>query len=185
MPTIGHVAVGMAAGSLWDRSAPPGRCLKLMAGFAALGLAPDLDMIGYNLGVPYEHPFGHRGATHSLLLALVVAAVIALAGSRRPRLFLFAVVVAMSHGLLDALTTAGLGPALLWPLSEVRFFAPWRPLPATEGFVERFTTARGIIVTATETLIFSPLLLYGVYGWWRAISAAGSSPPGRPPARAG
>jgi inner membrane protein len=33
-----------------------------------------------------------------------------------------------SHGLLDALTNGGLGPALLWPFSAERYFAPITPI---------------------------------------------------------
>ena len=44
-------------------------------------------------------------------------------------MILFAMVIA-SHGILDAMTDAGLGVMLLSPFSHERFFLPWRPFYA-------------------------------------------------------
>ena len=54
--------------------------------WSALSLLPDVDVIGFKLGVKYADPWGHRGATHSLVFALAVAAVVALIAkaARRP-----------------------------------------------------------------------------------------------------
>ncbi|HEU4994167.1 MAG TPA: metal-dependent hydrolase [Gemmatimonadaceae bacterium] len=50
---------------------------------AACAALPDLDAIGFWMGIPYDHMLGHRGLTHSLTFA----ALIATAGMRRsPRL---------------------------------------------------------------------------------------------------
>src|SRR5438477_13211390 len=75
MASIGHIAVGVASGRAFTRSdAPRGALLKACAAFAALAMLPDADVIAFAFGIPYEHPFGHRGATHSFVFALFIAA---------------------------------------------------------------------------------------------------------------
>jgi inner membrane protein len=36
-------------------------------------MLPDLDVVTFKLGIPYASPWGHRGISHSLLLALLAA----------------------------------------------------------------------------------------------------------------
>jgi inner membrane protein len=107
-------------------------------------IAADLDVIGLFLGVPYGHLFGHRGLTHSLLFALILAPVLLWTFYResrwaryRPRLFLFLLLSAVLHGMLDALTNGGLGVAFFSPFSNARYFFPITPIevsPIGAGF---------------------------------------------------
>jgi membrane-bound metal-dependent hydrolase YbcI (DUF457 family) len=53
-----------------------------MLAFSALSLAPDLDVIAFRFGIPYSAPFGHRGAAHSILVALVGARMFTPRGAR-------------------------------------------------------------------------------------------------------
>src|SRR3546814_12449693 len=79
--------------------------------------------------------FGHRGFSHSLVFAvlLAVAASVAYrrfessASAQSTGVYLF--LCAASHGLLDALTNGGLGVAFFSPFIEQRYFFPWRPIP--------------------------------------------------------
>jgi membrane-bound metal-dependent hydrolase YbcI (DUF457 family) len=48
-----------------------------MLGLVALALLPDIDFIAFHFGIPYRHPFGHRGAAHSPAFALLVGALVA------------------------------------------------------------------------------------------------------------
>ena len=48
---------------------PTGRLALVLVTLAVL---PDLDVLGFHAGIPYEHTLGHRGLSHSLLFALVV-----------------------------------------------------------------------------------------------------------------
>jgi len=49
-------------------------------------ILPDVDSIGFHAGIPYGALWGHRGMTHSLLFAAVLAAGLALAfGRASPR----------------------------------------------------------------------------------------------------
>jgi inner membrane protein len=180
MASLGHVAVGMAAGRLWTMGAPPGAAgrglatlARAMVAFGALSLAPDLDVIAFRFGIPYAAPFGHRGAAHSLCVAVALAVVAAAAmrlapdqveaGQTRFRLWLLCAAVAVSHGLLDTLTDGGLGIALLWPFSNERYFAPWTPIPVAPIGARMFITARGLRVATIEALQFAPLLVWAVW----------------------
>jgi inner membrane protein len=117
------------------------------------------------LGVPYAAPWGHRGATHSLVFAALGAAVayaVARAGRLPARLtVLLVAALLVSHDLLDTMTDGGLGCALLWPFSNERFFAPWRPIPVAP-IGPAFFSPRGLRVAATEMVLFIAPLLYGL-----------------------
>ena len=47
--------------------------LTAAAAAAILAVIPDLDVIGMRYGIPYGDMFGHRGFTHSLFFAVVLA----------------------------------------------------------------------------------------------------------------
>jgi inner membrane protein len=138
--------------------------------WSGLSLLPDADVFGFRLGVRYEEPWGHRGATHSLAFALGVAClvlVIAKAARLPPvRTALIALAVVASHALLDTLTDGGLGCALLWPFSDERFFAPWTPLPVAP-IGRAFLSAEGLRVAGVELLVLSPVLAYAL---WPALA---------------
>lgn len=132
MPTIfTHPAVPLAIGfGLGANVIPP----RLMAAGVVASVIPDLDVIAFWLNIAYSSEWGHRGFTHSLAFAVVlgiIAAVIAPAlRSKRFTALLFVTISAASHGLLDMLTTGGLGVALLWPYAGERMFFPWRVIVA-------------------------------------------------------
>ena len=168
MATVGHVVVGVAAGLV--TTPPAGLSRGAWCGtLAAVSLLPDADVAAFALGIPYAHPFGHRGASHAALAPALLGLVVAVA-TRRAWPLVLALVYA-SHGLLDTLTDGGLGAALLWPFSDARFFAPWRPIPVAP-IGPRLLGPRGLMLMARETLLFLPLLLV-------AAAGAGLHVPGR------
>jgi inner membrane protein len=75
---------------------------------------------------------------------------------------LVAGLVVASHGLLDTLTDGGLGAALLWPFSNQRFFAPWRPIPVAP-IGARLLTADGLELMLRECVLFLPLFAAGFW----------------------
>lgn len=165
MATIAHVAAGMAGGRVLGGSSRAS--WKAMAVLSCLSLLADLDVIAFSLGIPYSAPFGHRGATHSLVFAAIAGSVAGYAVARigvwpMPFAILIAVAVAVSHPLLDAMTDGGLGVALLWPFSNARFFAPWRPLPVAP-IGARMLSARGMHVVLVELLWSFPVLAWSVW----------------------
>lgn len=111
-----------------DRPAERRRNWWTLAGFVFFANAPDLDFIP---GLLTGHPLAvHRMATHSLLAALVAAAVMALALSWRGRATAFtaariAFFGVLSHIALDYFCAPAVneGVMLFWPVSTQRFAA--------------------------------------------------------------
>lgn len=139
-------------------------------GAVALGavatVLPDADVAAFALGIPYEHTFGHRGFTHSIAFAAVVATVSTLAlHPRRPRAtFAFLFLCAISHPLLDALTDGGLGVAFFSPLSNERYFFPWTPIRVSP-IGPRFFSARGMETVVSELVwVWLPVLGVALLG---------------------
>jgi inner membrane protein len=163
MATLGHVAVGVAAARWRSGRHGPRRLGWVMAGLAMLSLLPDADFVAFGLGIPYAHPLGHRGMAHSpafaALVGLALGLMLRLRG--RPALAdaLLVTAVVASHGLLDAMTTGGLGVEFLWPLDPRRFFLPVQFIPVAP-LGSRMLTARGLSVLLTETVLFLPAWIY-------------------------
>ncbi len=166
MASIGHVVVGLAGARLLAQGrgrAGLGWAPALI--LSALSLWPDADVIAFLLHVPYRAEWGHRGATHSLLLSLLLGLACGLLLGRAEqwlRAALVCIAVAVSHGLLDAMTDGGLGAALLWPWSLQRIFFPFRPLPVAPIGL-RLLSERGLSVLLHEALLFLPLLLWALW----------------------
>ncbi len=167
MASIGHVAIGLAARRLYERELTPrwaaGNAMLLWCGLALL---PDADVVAFALGIPYEAPWGHRGATHSLVFAglvgLLGAGVARLARLPALRTGLLVAATVASHGVADAFTDGGLGAALLWPFSDARFFAPVTPIPVAPIGLS-FVSMRGLRVAAAELVLFAPFFLYALW----------------------
>lgn len=158
-----HIAIPIALNMALGRKLISWRLLFLGM---FLSVAPDLDSIAFKLGIPYESQWGHRGFTHSILFAfLVAAALIRFAKffkcSRRA-VFFISFVSMLSHGILDACTNGGLGVAFFWPLTDERYFLPWREIVVSPISVSRFFTERGLAVITSEIIyIWVPCLLLG------------------------
>jgi inner membrane protein len=170
MPSIGHIAVGMAAARLQRPMPSNARTLLIaMAFWSVLSVLPDGDIVGRWFGIRNADSWGHRGASHSLAFALGTAVAVALAARwRRTRLLrgaFLAFAVVASHGLLDAMTNGGRGVALLWPLDTTRYFAPWRPIPVAPLGL-RFFSEAGLSVALRELVLFAPVFVYAL--WPRA-----------------
>ena len=159
MPTIlTHALVGAGLASLGPASLPRGR---LAFTLAALSVLPDLDVLAFRLHIPYSHWAGHRGLSHSLAFALVVAAVVAgLERRRLPaaspdgwRFFALCTAALASHGLLDALTDGGLGIAFFLPFDATRHFFPVRPLAVSPIGVDAFVAGPALAVLRSEILV--------------------------------
>lgn len=127
---ITHAVVGAGLTGICWGSRLPWWCWLLGMALAA---APDLDVLAFNLGISYRSPWGHRGWTHSLSLALVVGLVLALLTCQPLEtswlaLWGFYFLAAASHGFLDAFNNGGLGVAFFWPFDSRRYFFPWTPV---------------------------------------------------------
>jgi inner membrane protein len=69
--------------------------------------------------------------------------------------------------LLDAMTTGGIGVALLAPFDVTRYFFPWRPIAVSPIGIARFFSERGVAVLLNEAVwVGLPCLLLACAGWW-------------------
>jgi inner membrane protein len=183
MASIGHIVVGMAAARVYQREqATRWSIVTSMFIWSVLSLLPDADVIGFWFGIRYADPWGHRGATHSIVSSVVLGCVVGLLGPifgvPRLRTAVCAILVLVSHAVLDTLTDGGLGCALFWPFDENRYFAPWEPIPVAP-IGRAYFSKSGFRVAAAEFVIFFPVLVYAL--WWRTRQPAGATVEAEPP----
>ena len=174
MPSIvSHAAVPLALGLGLGKERIP-RPL-LVAGIAATML-PDVDVILFRFGATYANVWSHRGFTHSLGFAILVGLLAALLLRKTvPPLLAFGFVgfCAASHGLLDMMTSGGHGVAILWPLTNQRYFFDWRPIQVSPLAAARFVK-RAAAVAETELLwIWLPAIVVALA--FRAARREGGS----------
>lgn len=155
--TTTHALLPVAAALAFVRRPVPWT-LVIVAAVAAA--APDVDGLFRHIWyVPKSSIYSHRGAAHSLFVALAAGFAAALFHKRlgvRPLTAGVVITAAMaSHGLLDMLTDAGRPVAYLWPVSSVRLFADWRPIHSSpvhmahlvsEGFVRLLSDLWQLII---------------------------------------
>jgi inner membrane protein len=156
MPSpIAHAVFGASLWPLFRSQEAPRRTWLIGAGLAVL---PDLDFVGYVMGVPYETLMGHRGITHSILFALLEATCAwwivraRRGGASAPFLWLYLVLASMSHSVLDACTDGGLGVAFFAPFDTRRYFLPFRPILVSPLSVERLLSMRGLRIMQNEAV---------------------------------
>lgn len=127
-------------------------------------ITPDLDAIGFKFGIAYDSPFGHRGFSHSIVFAALLASCLSLFAqlikASRLAVWFFVLFSTLSHGMLDAMTNGGLGVAFFSPLSETRYFLPFQFIQVSPIGIRNFLTAKSIAVLQSEFLfIWLPCLI--------------------------
>jgi inner membrane protein len=183
MASFGHVAVGMLTGRLHGGGGKgggggtePGAKRRpcswvTLIVFAGLALLPDADVLLVTLGACDAGACGHRGASHSLPVAIAIGLLSGLIAWRLRwpvvKTVLATTVAVGSHALLDVLGAGGRGLPLLWPFSEVRFISPVRIFPdAPRGLA--LLSWPGMTNVAIEFAVFLPLMLFAA---WPKIAA--------------
>ncbi|MGJ4753875.1 metal-dependent hydrolase [Leptospira kmetyi] len=162
MPTImTHTAVPISFWIAFGNKFIPIRLVLIGILFSIL---PDADVIAFKFGIPYESDWGHRGFSHSVLFAFslsVFACILVRWFQARMEIILsFLFVSILSHGVLDAMTSGGLGVGFLIPYSSERFFFEQRPIRVSPIGVKNFLTERGIAVLKSElSVVWIPLLM--------------------------
>jgi inner membrane protein len=127
------------------------------------GVLPDLDCIGFHTKVPYDHPLGHRGFSHSILFALLWALVLTILAFKKStakfKIFVVLFLSTISHGILDAFTNGGQGVGFFIPFNNERFFFPMRPIEASPLSIASFFEQALPILTNEILWIGIPCLL--------------------------
>ncbi|CAK7056034.1 MAG: hypothetical protein DELT_01227 [Desulfovibrio sp.] len=159
---IPAVAVCVAFGS---KIIPP----RLAAASVLAAVLPDLDVVSFAFGVKYAEALGHRGLSHSIVLALGLAAFAFLIApalkARRTTAFLAILFATLSHSVLDAMTTGGLGVAFFWPYDETRHFFSWRPIAVSPFSPKHFFSEWGYRVIMSELrYVWAPCAAFALAG---------------------
>ncbi len=122
-------------------------------------IIPDADVLGFKFGVAYQSFWGHRGFTHSIVFAVLLGIIINLLFYKQSFLtlkgwtyILFFSFCAASHGILDAMTSGGLGVAFFSPFNNTRFFFPWRPIQVSPIGAGKFFSEWGLRVIKSELI---------------------------------
>jgi inner membrane protein len=152
----------------------PGMPKRVWIAGALCSVLPDVDVVGFHFGIRYGDSWGHRGFTHSLLFAVILATFVAILGFRRASpgtsllwIWTYLLLAITSHGLLDAMTDGGLGVAFFSPFNNTRYFFPWRPIRVSPTGVSRFFSARGLEVLQSEFLwIWLPSAMLMALAWF-------------------
>lgn len=179
MPTIFSHAVSAVAISAVFSAFPlltgnsserlPGR-FWLLAPLCAI--LPDADVIGLAFGIRSGDLFGHRGFSHSIIFAALLAGLMVavffrkrIAGFGKWLLRACFFLATVSHACLDALTNGGPGVAFFAPFEKARYFFPWRPVEVSP-IGASFFSGRGLVVISNEFIwIWLPsLFVVGICG---------------------
>jgi len=152
---FGHALVGYTLGKTMTPIKPDWKFYFLIIALPAM---PDLDVISFNFGIPYEHWLGHRGVSHSIAFALLFAMLVKLVFYSKIEfksrtawklIGLFFLIIA-SHGVLDAMTTGGRGVGFFIPFTDERYFLPWRMIRVSPMSAARFFSEWGLKVIKSE-----------------------------------
>jgi inner membrane protein len=165
-----HAFAALALGKIYTGEKRPARFWVLSAVCAVL---PDIDALSFAFGLQRGSMFGHRGITHSLFFATLLALAVARFAFRETKAFsknwwkllVYFFLVTASHGLLDALTDGGSGVAFFAPFDTTRYFFPWRPIevsPIGLGFF----SSRGLeVITSEFVWVWIPAMLLVLFVW--------------------
>jgi inner membrane protein len=169
LPTVfTHALVGGAFTQVAPAGPPRWKVLLILV---LIAIVPDLDVLAFSLGIPYAHPLGHRGLSHSLFFAGALSFLVCLAFFYEPSrlskrwwwLVGITFLAAASHGLLDTATDAGKGIGLLIPFSEKRYFFEFRPIRTATVNPLSFFQRRSLDILKSEVVwVWLPLLLASV-----------------------
>ncbi len=170
-----HALVAFAIGRSHQWTVDPQRFWTLSIGCSIL---PDLDVLAFAFGIPYEHVLGHRGLTHSLFFAAVISLGVVRLGfpdvllqsSQGWKLMIHFSLVTASHGFLDALTDGGLGVAFFAPFDNDRYFFPWTPVKVSPIGISSFFSERGMQVLLSEAMWIGVPVAVWLVGRWAVNS---------------
>lgn len=147
---FGHALVGVTLSKVLDKNQ-----VKLLLVLAMISaVLPDIDVLAFKLGYAYEHWLGHRGLTHSIFFAVVWSGVLSLLlGKSNKKIFFIVLSLAtISHAILDAMTTGGLGVGFFIPFENTRYFFGCRPIQVSPIGISKFFSEWGIRVILSELL---------------------------------
>ena len=153
-----HLAIGATTTKIATTTTRIQGSMKLLMIAMICSAMPDLDVLAFDLGIPYEHWLGHRGFTHSFFFAGIWAIAMMVfffrdeirSAGNGLVYFLLLFVTTASHGVVDAMTNGGRGIGFWIPFSDERFFLPFRPIQVSPLSVDSFFGEWGRRVILSE-----------------------------------
>jgi inner membrane protein len=150
---FGHAALAGAMGTALPK-------VLRRKGVIVLGILcsmmPDLDIISFKLGIPYYAFWGHRGMTHSIVFGaafgLLMMFLFHFRAKIKDKLILafYYMICTISHGVLDGMTTGGMGIAYFSPFNDERYFLPFRMIKVSPIGISKFFNEWGLTVLKSE-----------------------------------
>lgn len=159
---FGHAASALAISNIFRLKSKLSK--KIIVIGVLCSILPDIDVLSFSLGIPYEDMWGHRGISHSITFAVLLSLLISFSISKSKQRFFaiaaFLFMSTMSHSILDAMTTGGSGVAFFAPFDNTRYFLPWRMIKVSPIGLQKFLSEWGLAVLKSEFIwIGIPLLL--------------------------
>jgi len=169
---IGHSLAGIAI-SVWRGKSLKPKSFPVLVLYIFIANVPDLDFIpGIIIGKPNLY---HHGISHSLGMAMLVAALVTPLLKRVLKTslikeYLFIVSLYLSHLILDLIAYDGRPPygiPIFWPLSDTYFMLPILP-PVKHSKLDHATTAQfftdvfsvhNLYVMGLELILTLPFIL--------------------------
>jgi membrane-bound metal-dependent hydrolase YbcI (DUF457 family) len=149
---LGHTAAGLAIHDLYGKSSNNGPLWKILVCVIALTNLPDIDVL-IGLVVHGNGNVFHRGPTHSLLFALIMAFIASNSWRCCPKIpkirFLLCFLLIFSHVVADAILTSS--PVSFWWPVEVNVsfgHSGWREI-ITSALFGTFRDLGMIVLSAT------------------------------------
>ena len=155
---FGHSIVGFTLTKIIDNK----HTKWLLLAAIVSTVLPDFDVVTFRFGIPYSHPLGHRGFTHSMLFAVLWALFLMFTLGNKNKLIWFLVIFlsTVSHGILDAMTSGGKGVGFFIPFNNNRYFFPFREIRVSPIGIDKFFSEWGLQVILSEIkYIFIPSLI--------------------------
>lgn len=147
---FGHALVGVTLSKVLDKNQ-----IKLLLVLAMISaILPDIDVLAFKFGYAYEHWLGHRGFTHSIFFAVIWGLLLSFVFGKQKKMMFFMVLflATISHAVLDAMTTGGLGVGFFIPFENTRYFFSCRPIQVSPIGIFKFFSEWGVRVILSELL---------------------------------
>lgn len=147
---FGHALLGCTLSKVLDKT----NSKKLFVLAIISAILPDVDVLSFEFGIPYEHWLGHRGFTHSIVFAIIWSLVMSVVFGKNNKWLFFIILflATLSHAVLDAMTTGGLGVGFFIPFENTRYFLGFRPIQVSPIGIEKFFSEWGFKVIMSELI---------------------------------
>jgi inner membrane protein len=172
MPTvISHSLVAIVFGKIFSKRTG----VKFWVLSIICAILPDIDVFLFFFNIPNGNMFEHRGISHSLLFALIIALLIVVAGFREIKqlskewwsFIAYFFLIGLSYNVLDAMTSGGLGVGFFMPFDSTRYFFPVRPIRASPFRLISFFETEGEQILVSELIwIWIPAVVSLIILWF-------------------